>query len=54
MKKYEYKKVKIRTESQFLELGREGWKLTAVEKGKFYFKRSLPNPFSTITNRGPK
>jgi hypothetical protein len=41
MKKYEYKKIKIRTESQFLELGREGWKLKSVYKGKFKFRREL-------------
>jgi hypothetical protein len=49
MKQYEYKTVRVKKEAELLLLGMDGWQLTAVEKGKFYFKRTLPNPFSTVT-----
>jgi hypothetical protein len=52
LKQYEYTTRKIKKESELLVMGKEGWQLVSVDKGLFYFKRSLPNEFSTITNKG--
>jgi hypothetical protein len=54
MRKYEYVIKSIKKEAELLLMGKEGWQLTAVEEGRFYFQRTLPNPYSTITNKGPK
>jgi hypothetical protein len=52
MTDYEYKTVS-RKEAQILLKSETEWQLTAVKWGDYYFKRELPNPFATITNRGP-
>jgi hypothetical protein len=62
MKLYEYRKTRIKREAQLLLMGRDSWQLVSVTKGfwsfllgrQFYFKRELPNPYYTITNRGAK
>ena len=48
--KYEYKKVRIKTESQLRKMGKKGWQLTAACKGKFYFMRELTDEFTTATS----
>jgi hypothetical protein len=56
MRKYEFKKTRIKTEAGLLLMGRQEWQLISVKKGfwsfllgrKFIFRREVPNPFSTM------
>ena len=63
MTQYEYKITGIFTEAQILAATEDNWhpvmKIdlvdTSITSGvRILFKRELPNPYATITNRGPK